>query len=296
VKEYLTAIKDDLLDSNRLPYLIVLCVALVAVIGYVALAGGGSSSSSVSSSGSTSKTQSAATVTPTKAPAATNVDSETTNGLTGQHAGDSRNPFAPLPKSKSEMEAEEKAKSASSGTSSSSSSSSSSTSGSTGSSGSSSGSTEQTGGSTPTQPAKPAPQPKPKQPEKTYNVALLFGVFSPPPQNSQLTPYENVKRGLKLPSPQVALVMFTGTSKGGTGARFELSGEAIIKGAGTCLPSPEQCTSIELKVGQAEQLEYIPGSGSPIVYELQVVSITPSSSTSDAGASAARARSARRAR
>ena len=65
---------------------------------------------------------------------------------------------------------------------------------------------------------------------------------------------------------------------GGKSATFTLVGEAILRGAGACLPSASQCQAIDLKPGQTEELEYLPPTAAPTVtYELRVVSITAAS-------------------
>jgi hypothetical protein len=109
-------------------------------------------------------------------------------------------------------------------------------------------------------------------------VAVLFGVApaGTPPQSSQLTSYENLKRLTPLPSAKQPLVVFRGVTSGGKSATFTLVGEAILRGNAACLPSASQCQAIELKPGQAEQLEYLSPTSQTITYQLQVVSISSS--------------------
>ncbi len=290
MNDFLDSIKEDLLDRSRLPYLIALCVAFVGVLAFALIAGAGSSSTSTASSGHSTPTETSPGGIPvSKAQSTSDLSAEVSTGNPTTHPNVIRDYFAPLPSSeKATTPATPAASTASSASTSSPSTSS-------GSSSSSSPPAKETGGS---EPAKPTTPPKPKEPQKTYNVALLFGVSSPAPQQSQLTPYENAKHGLQLPSSQVALVTFTGTSAGGKGATFKLNGEAILHGDGTCLPSPTQCETLELAPGKAEQLEYLPTGGTAVTYELQVVSIQASGSNASSASSArvARAHTARRRR
>ncbi len=291
MNEFLSSVKADLLDRNRLPYLIALCVALAAVLAYGVL-GGSSTSTPPQTSGSASETASGG-IPVSPAPSAADASASAFTTAT-QSNPPGRDFFEPLPGANAE------AAKASTTSSSASAKSASSTAAPSSSSSSSGSSTQKSSSSTPSQPAtqpKPATPSKPKPKEPTYEVSLLFGVFSAPPAISQLTPYPNVKRGLQLPSPQVALVTFSGWTTGGASATFTLSGEAIIHGPAVCVPSPQECTSITLKPGEAEQLQYVTANGPTTTYELQVVSITlagQSASASAARAHGAHAHAARR--
>ena len=67
---------------------------------------------------------------------------------------------------------------------------------------------------------------------------------------------------------------------GGTSATFAVVGEVILHGSGACLPSPTQCTVIDVKEGKTEQLEYITPAGALVTYELRVVSIASNKASS----------------
>jgi hypothetical protein len=256
---FLNSLKDDLLDRRLLPLVVVVVVGLVAAVGYVVL-GGGSSAATPSGPSATASAAppaglSVSRITPEKAVA------ETTGGVADQRAGAAHNPFTPLPEP---AEKKSTAKLASSSAPSSSSASASSEP-------SSSSSSPSSEASTPT-PAPPAPA------KPVYHVAVLFGVQPPagtPEGEKPLTPYENLKLLAPLPSAKQALVVFRGVTAGGKSATFTIVSEAILHGQGTCLPSPEQCQAIALKPAQVETLEYVSASGQPVVYELQLVSVTP---------------------
>jgi len=102
------------------------------------------------------------------------------------------------------------------------------------------------------------------------------------PQRARLTPYENLKLGRKLPSSKKPLLAFNGVTSTGKRAAFKLVGEVLLRGATACLPSATQCQEIALAQGQRVEFEYLPPSGSPVVYELQVVSITSSEASAAA--------------
>jgi hypothetical protein len=61
------------------------------------------------------------------------------------------------------------------------------------------------------------------------------------------------------------------------GAVFELVVPPILRGTGICLPSTSECQTIDVEVGQAEELEYLEANGQAVVYQLKVVSIAKAS-------------------
>jgi hypothetical protein len=193
---------------------------------------------------------------------------ETTSGSSQQNGGRLHNPFIPLPGATLTPVPGAKTSSSSKTT----------AAGSKTTSAPSGSSSRGAGGTTPAAAPKPSQPAKPTTPVRVYRVAVLFGVapVGTPPQSSQLTPYENLKRLTPLPSAKQPLVVFRGVTSGGKSATFTLVGEAILHGNAACLPSASQCQAIELKTGQAEQLEYLAPSGQTIIYQLQIVSISSS--------------------
>ena len=275
MSNFLSSVKADLLDRRLLPIVALVGLALVAALAYAILGGGGSSAASPTAS----VTRGAATpsgvvisqTTPEKAVA------ETTGGALQQRNGAAHNPFTPLPEPTAKTTtpaATSKAASASSTTPSS-------TSGS-GSSSPSSGSGESTP-ATPT-PATPSKPSTPAKPKTVYHVAVLFGALpaGATPQTAQLTPFENLKLLTPLPSDKQPLIIFRGVTAGGKSATFTLDSELILHGPAVCLPSTSQCEAIDLRQGQAEQLEYLSSTGQSVVYELRIVSIVSSSASSAA--------------
>lgn len=254
----LASLKTDLLGRRLLPILVLVGVALAAAVAYAVLGGG---SSSQTPAASLTAPGSPPEVPPTLAsPAPANPHqavSETTSGAHFQRAGGAHDPFTPLPETKPKA-----AKAASGSTPSSSGAGSKSSSG-----GSGSG-----GGTAPSGPPNQNPT-KPKVLQRSYQVALLFGLAPAPGQNPQLTPYVNLKRLTPLPSAKDPLLVYAGVGPTGKGAIFTLLHEAILKGGGICLPSATQCEALDMPVGQTEELQYVDSAGQAVTYLLQVVSI-----------------------
>lgn len=266
MSSFLQSVKADLLDRRLLPLVALVAAALVAAIAYAAF-GGGSSTATPPAPIPSTRATAATGLTVTSSTSETAV-AETTDGTSLQHHGAARNPFTPLP--------EKKAKAAATSTAATSA-------GSTSSSSSGSSSSKGSGEAAPAKPTKPT---TPAKPTTVYHVAVLFGV-SPSTtagQATELTPYENLKLLTPLPEKQ-ALIVFRGVTAGGKSATFTVVGEAILRGDATCLPSASQCQEIDLKVGQDEQLEYLPPEGAAVIYELRIVSIAASKASTASAAS-----------
>jgi hypothetical protein len=287
--DFLQSIRSDLLSRRLLPLLALLGLALLAAVGYAFTSGSGGATSPPPASVSNSTAARGATPLPvTAAPADPNeAVSETPGGVRYQSQGPTRDPFIPL----SVPPAAKKA-SASSSSSSSSSSAKSTGSSSVGTGSSSTGASS--GGQQAPVPTAPIPPKKASKPRFPYAVSVLFGPASTTPgQSATLTPYGSLKLLQPLPSKQDARIVFERVTSNGKGAVFKLLVPPILHGTGVCLPSTSECEAIDLKAGQAEELEYVEANGRSVLDELKVVSIAKQS----AGANAARAgRGARAAR
>jgi hypothetical protein len=126
---------------------------------------------------------------------------------------------------------------------------------------------------------KPSAKAKPK-PTVRYQVSALFGVV--PAESGQATTptavplraYENMPLDEPLPDKSNIQLVYTGvTSTGSERAVFTLTGTPILHGNAVCLPSSTQCQALELKAGQVETLETVEPNGSPVTYELKLLSI-----------------------
>jgi len=275
MSEFFDSLKSDLLDRRLMPVLALLGLALVGAIVYAVMAGGSNATPNATSSpAASSQSRGIAVTALTSAKTAT---AETTSGTSEQAGGPTRDPFAPVPGVKSAT-----ASTSSTSTAGSSSATSGATSGASGSSGSetgSSGSSEgSSGGSEPSGSQNGGTQDQKKQgakPQKTYKVSVLFGTApaGTPALTAGLTSYENLQRQQPLPSTKQPLIVFRGVIAGGKSATFTLVGEAIPRGNGVCQPSAAQCQAIDVKVGETEELEYVPLEGTPVNYELYVVKI-----------------------
>jgi hypothetical protein len=262
MNQFLDAIKVDLLDRRRRPLLILALAALIGAVAYAALASG-SSSSSGQSSPSPEPTLGAAGVHVIQGqPNGDQAVAETTSGAGQQHGGHSRDPFAPLPG----VEQAANSKSASSTAASS-------TTTTTTSAASGGGSASGGAGSG----SSPAPT-RHTHVKTTYRVSVLFGRAAPgtPAAEANLTPYENLKLNQLIPSKKQPLVAFRGVVVGSGGVRsvaFTLVGEAIPRGPGVCHPSAVACQTLNLEVGQAEELEFLLPNGETVNYLLEPASI-----------------------
>jgi hypothetical protein len=284
MSEFFDSLKGDLLDRRLLPLLALVAVALVAAVGYAALGGGGSSTANPPAASSPSPQASTKAGSISVTPATTGAQqpvAETTDGVSHQHGGSSRNPFTPLPGAKTAST------STSAATSGSSSSPSSSSAPST-----SPAPTKSSGGTSPapTTPAKPTPA----KPKVAYQVDVLFGAgpVGTIPPTIQLTPLNDLTRLEPLTSSGgEAPLVFAGVAAGGKSAIFTLVREVILHGPAVCGPSASQCQTIRLSPGQIEELEYIVPGGQSLLYKLQLVSITAVKASAAKAASLFRAES-----
>jgi hypothetical protein len=259
--EFLRSIKSDLLSRHMLPLVAVVGVALLAAIGY-ALTGGSGGSTPVPSASLQSAPVTGASAGGKVSVAPENPHiavSETPGGARYQSQGPTRDPFTPLA---SPPEAKKNTTNSSSGSKSSVSP--------AGSTGSSSGGTGTAGATTPvTPPAQPA-----KPASLSYVVvAALANAPTSPTEPVVVTPYVGLKANEPLPSKQDVRLSFERVSAAGKGAIFKLVVAPILHGPGTCLPSTSDCQSIDLAVGQVEELEYVEPNGQTVGYALRVVSI-----------------------
>ena len=269
--DFLDSLKADLLNRRVLPFLALAVVALAGALVY-ALTGGGSSAAVPQAAVPAAHAPSAVPpVAVSQAPAnAKKAVAEITSGAAQQRGGPTRNPFTPLPVAKT---------AAASTTSTASKASGSSTAPGT--------STPGAGGTTPTAPKETTPA-KPKKVYVHYHVTAQLGVVPPTPegaspQPAQLKTYKDMALDEPLPGKANPQLIFLGVVlRTGKDVVFGLTGEAILHGSATCKPSPTQCQAIELQVGQSETLEVLEANGTPVTYELKLLSITKSVSTASA--------------
>ena len=266
---FLRSVKADLLDRRLLAGVVLLTLALAAALAYAVLGGNSTAVSvaPVAPAGTGSLPVAAAGISISQgSPKSADASTETPSS-SYQRGGPSRNPFASPPAAKA-------ASTSAKGSSSSHTTNSSSTP-------SASKPAPQPASKKPA-PVKstPAPAPKKSKPKATATpdrVSVLFGEVpaGTPTQDLRLTPYENLAPLTPLPSTKLPLLVYSGTAANGKLASFARAGEVVLRGSAACSPSPAQCLTIELEAGDSEQVEYLPAGGKPVVYELEIVSISP---------------------
>jgi hypothetical protein len=263
MNEFFASIKADLTDRRLLPAVAAVCALLVAALAYALLGGGGGSAAPESHGPSVPVAPLPTGIAVTGAEAQKAV-AETPDGFRQQTHGASHDPFTPLagppPASAPANAASTESSSASSG----------------GSGGSESSTAPESSESGSGESGESKSKSKPKKKAKVvYDVAIKFGELPPntPPEAAVLTEYKKLKLQTPLPSAEQPLIVFRGVTNRGRAATFTLVGEAILTGTGKCLPSPQQCTAVDLQPGQTEQLNYLQPDGTTKLYELRVLGI-----------------------
>lgn len=277
---FLDSLKADLLNRRVLPFLALAVVSLAGALVYAVTGGGSTAAVPQAAAPAAHAPTAVAPVAVSQAPAnAKKAVAEITSGAAQQRGGPTRNPFTPLPAAKTASTSTTSTASKASG-----------------SSKGSGTSTSGAGGTTPAAPKETTPA-KPKKLYVHYHVTAQLGVVPPTPegaspQPAQLKTYKDMALDEPLPGKANPQLIFLGVVlRTGKDVAFGLTGEAILHGSAICKPSPTQCQAIELQVGQSETLEVFEANGTPVTYELKLLSITKSVST----ASAARAHTASKA-
>jgi hypothetical protein len=282
--DLLTSIKDDLTDRRLLPLVALVCIGLLGALAYIVI-GGSSSSGNAAAGPVPAGAKGGLSVTQAQTSSGQAL-AETATGTAGQRQGAAHNPFTVLPSPAKAKVATVKSSpaSGSSGSPGGSSAGKSTATPSTSSAGSGSGGSS--GNSTP----PPSPKPSaPAKPKTLYKVAVEFGPLPEP--GGQLQAYVGLSKPTPLPNAKSKLIEFLGVTSSGKSASFSLAGEAILHGQAACLPSATQCSMLDLKEGNSEQLEFVTPAGQVLVYELKVVGITSSTASTAAVASVLRAQS-----
>lgn len=134
--------------------------------------------------------------------------------------------------------------------------------------------------------AQPQPQP---QPTFTYaSVDVRFGRAG-----QHLKTIRDVPRLTPLPNASHPIVVFLGTRRDRETAVFLVSTDVHVQGLGQCVPSRQDCEAIELREGETALLDFTEPSGDVEQYELDLDSVTLHTTTSEAVAQRAYARTSR---
>jgi hypothetical protein len=151
----------------------------------------------------------------------------------------------------------------------------------------SSGGTPTGGGATPTPVTEPKPAPKTYA---LYSLSVRFGASDGGSQPSKMT----LPRLKALPSDADALLIYLGLARDHKTAVFMLDSNVKPQGDGECDPTPENCETIRLRVGETEFFDVMSDDGVTVAgqYQLDLLKIHKSV-TANAAKAAKSARLAR---
>ena len=131
----------------------------------------------------------------------------------------------------------------------------------------SAGSPASSPGTTPGGPAAPAPEPKPTY--EVYSLTVRFGDSS----STQLEK-SNLPRLKALPSAEDPVLVYLGPGKDAKTAVFLLDEGVEVQGDGVCRPSPHNCETLHMHVGDTEFLDVKDEKGTVTAqYQLDLLSI-----------------------
>ena len=148
------------------------------------------------------------------------------------------------------------------------------------------------GGATPGTGGGPATGPNPGHPTgKTYTIAAIDVRFGK--AGGRLRSITDVPRLTPLPNASNPVAIFLGMRKDHETAVFMISSDVRVQGDGKCVPSKDDCEAIELKQGQVAFLDVKRANGVVDQYELDLVQVSVSQTTSKQDAQSAYARSSR---
>jgi hypothetical protein len=103
------------------------------------------------------------------------------------------------------------------------------------------------GAATPPAGAEPTATPAPTVTVPAYSVKVRFGSTE-----GDALATSTIERLSVLPDEENPLVVYRGVEDGGKVAIFELTGDVVAEGDGTCAPTPENCQYVKLRGGESE--------------------------------------------
>lgn len=131
--------------------------------------------------------------------------------------------------------------------------------------------TSKSSGGGATAPSSPGPvaTPEPTVTVPAYSVKVRFGTT----ESDALTE-KTIGRLSVLPDETNPVMVYRGVEDGGKIAIFELTGDIVAQGDGSCLPTPEDCQYLKLHAGETEFLTVSDtGEATDAQYELDLVKI-----------------------
>jgi hypothetical protein len=147
------------------------------------------------------------------------------------------------------------------------------------------------GGGSPDVGVTPITPAEPTQPQETFELFELTVAFGASAETGDL-PRQRVKRLEALPSAEEPVIVYLGVLKDKKTAVFLLDEGVVAQGDGKCVPSPTNCGTIHLKVGETEFLDVVgdDGSSAGAQFQLDLVKIRTKKTTSAKAAKRAYAR------
>jgi hypothetical protein len=118
----------------------------------------------------------------------------------------------------------------------------------------------------------------------SWHVDLRFG------KDGKLSNRRDVPRLSPLPSQADPFFVFLGVLADGKTALFLVSSDATATGDGKCVPNPENCDRVEMQAGDTEFFDVATPDGEVVQYQLDLVRVARTRSTSVEQAQAARVR------
>lgn len=122
----------------------------------------------------------------------------------------------------------------------------------------------------------------PTAPKKVYELYSLMVRFGD--STSSVLPKANLKRLKAMPSVEEPVVIYLGLMDDRRTAVFLVDAKAVVQGDGRCLPSPDNCQTLRLKVGETSFFDVMDERGGIAQYQLDVLRVVRKKTTDAAAA------------
>ena len=135
---------------------------------------------------------------------------------------------------------------------------------------SSGGSTGSAGPAVPVTPTTPTTPTTGVTPVKKYEIATIAVRFGD--SSGGQRPLMNLRRLKALPSVADPVLIYLGLRKDSKTAVFMVDAGSVVQGDGDCLPSPQNCQTVELQAGETEFID-VETDGKSAQYQLDFVKV-----------------------
>ena len=108
-------------------------------------------------------------------------------------------------------------------------------------------------------------------PQKKYEVATIAVRFGSSSDSDR--PVRNLRRLKALPSVVEPVLIYLGLRNDSKTGVFMVDAGVVVQGDGKCLPSPQNCQTLELEVGETEFIDVEDGTGNVTQYQLDFVKV-----------------------